>query len=130
MKKKLLVLSSVFLGLLILGYITVYFLVDADVRKNILIAREKYSGKAEDVLIAYLQDPANSPQDRTRVAVWTLGQLRSEKALPVLASYYKNDPEGRTCYGRHDFVLCQYELYKALNPGRRNWWPSHSRLNR
>jgi hypothetical protein len=48
------------------------------------------------------------------VAIWTLGQIHSEKAIPVLQGLCHNDPEGKTCYGKHDSVLCQYEIFKAL----------------
>ena len=130
MKRKIFILSSSLLGLLILGFIAVYIWIDIDVKKNIKTANEIYSGKAEDALIAYLLDTTNTPQDRTRVAIWTLGQIQSKKAIPVLEDLYKNDPEGKTCYGKHGSVLCQYEIYKALNASKANWWPLHSRLNK
>lgn len=99
------------------------------VRKNIEIAEEKYTGTAEDALIAYLLDSSNSPRNRTHIAIWTLGQIQSEKAKPVLNELYKNDPDGKTCSGKHDSVLCQYEIYKALNAEKVNWWPLHRKLN-
>ena len=119
----------VLFSLLLTGYTTIYFWIDGDVKKNIAIAKEKYPGKAEDALIAYLLDTSNTPQNRTHIAVWTLGQIQSEKAIPVLTGLYKNDPEGKTCKGNHSNVLCQYELYKALNAQKVNWWPLHARLN-
>jgi hypothetical protein len=99
------------------------------VEKNIEIAKKQYQGTAEDALIAFLLDTANSPRDRTHIAIWTLGQIQSEKAKPVLLQLYKNDPEGKTCSGKHDSVLCQYEIYKALNAETENWWPLHRKLN-
>jgi HEAT repeat protein len=51
----------------------------------------------------------------THIAVLALGGMRSKKALPILLNYYKNDPEGFTCKGRHEEAVCRYELYKALN---------------
>lgn len=99
------------------------------VKKYIEIAEEKYPGTAEDALIAYLLDTTNSPRNRTHIAIWTLGQIQSEKAKPVLQELYKNDPEGKTCSGKHDSVLCQYEIYKALNAEKENWWPLHRKLN-
>jgi len=130
MKKKILILVSGILGLILLGFIAIYIWIDIDVRKNIKTAQEMYPGTAEDALIAYLEDVANSPRDRSHVAIWTLGQIHSEKAMPVLQGLYLNDPEGKTCYGRHDSVLCQYEIYKALKACESNWWPLHKRLNR
>jgi hypothetical protein len=105
--------------------------IGSDIKKNISIARQQYPGKAEDVLIAYLLDEHNSPGDRSNVAIWTLGQIRSKKALPVLYKFYKNDPEGKTCRGRHAYVLCQYELHKSIDCIEHNyWWVSHPGLNK
>jgi hypothetical protein len=68
--------------------------------------------------------------DKTHIAIWTLGQLRSEKALPVLRNLYKDDPEGNSCYGRHDSVICQYELYKAIRSIEGNTLISFAHLNK
>jgi len=130
MKKKLLILFSGLLGFMLLGFAAIYIWIDIDVRKNIRTARELYPGIAEDALIAFLVDTTNSPRDRSSVAVWTLGQIHSEKAIPILEDLYMNDPEGRTCHRNHDSVLCQYEIYKALRACKSNWWPLHRRLNR
>ena len=130
MKRKLFILSSSLFGLIILGFITIYICIDIGVKKNIKIAHERYSGKAEDALIAYLLDTTNTPQNRSGVAIWTLGQIQSKKAIPILEDLYKNDPKGKTCFGKHNSVLCQYEIYKALNASKANWWPLHSRLNK
>lgn len=108
------------------------------IKENITIAEKQYSGNAEDALIAYLNDTTNSPDDRSHIAIWTLGQMRSEKALPYLKELYNNDPEGRTCRGRHDMVLCQYEIHKAmvsiehgwLGAKQKNWFGSWRRLNK
>ncbi len=88
--------------------------VGRDVKTNIEMAQEKYPGSAEDTLIAYLEDEHNTPGDRSQVAIWTLGKIKSEKALPLLRELYRDDPGGETCYGRHDSVLCQYEIRKAI----------------
>ena len=130
MKKKLIIVSASLITLLVVGFLAIYIWIDLDVKKNISIAKGKYSGSTEDALIAYLLDSTNTPKNRTSVAIWTLGQINSKKALPILKGLYKNDPEGKTCHGKHDFVLCQYEIYKAINAAQSNWWPLHSRLNK
>lgn len=86
-----------------------------DVKEHINIAKRKYQGEAEDALIDYLLDTSNSPFNRSTVAIWILGQIRSKKALPILKELYKNDPKGRTCHAKHDLVLCQKELYEAID---------------
>ena len=80
-------------------------------------------------MISFLLDENNSAYDRTHTAIWTLGRIRSEKALPILYEYYRDDPEGRTCYGRHETELCQYEIRKAIVAIEKvGWWFSHERL--
>lgn len=130
MKKTILLIIGILFTLALLGSVAMYIWIDRDVKSNIQVAKEKYDGKAEDALIAYLLDTTNSPFDRSHVAIWTLGQIHSEKAIPILTRLYENDPEGKTCKGRHDSVLCQREIYKALNASKSNWWPLHTRLNK
>ena len=127
------ILTRVFLLFIILvlaGFIGLYFWSESSVRENISTAKSKYPGNAEEALIALLLDSTNSPHDRTHIAIWTLGQIQSEKAVPVLEQLYKNDPEGKTCKGHHDEMLCQYEIYKALNATEANWLPLHAHLNK
>lgn len=108
------------------------------VKERINIAKQQYSGTAEDALIAYLSDTTHTPHDRTDVAIWTLGQVRSKKGLPVLKGLYKNDPQGKTCKYHHDTVLCQYEIHKAivsiesrwLGAKEKNLFGSWARLNK
>ncbi len=130
MKRIIYIVSGCLLSLFLVGFIAVYIWIDIDVKKNIRTAKEKYPGIAEDALIAYLQDTANSAQNRSSIAIWTLGQIQSEKALPILNELYKNDPTGKTCKGKHNSALCQYEIYKAINAQKVNWLPLHSRLNK
>ena len=108
--------------------IAVYIWIDNDVKENITIVKQQYPGTTEDALISFLLDEKKSYYDRTHTAVWTLGQVRSEKALPILKEYYKNDPEGNTCYGRHDSELCQYEIHKAIIAIEKGWMFTHARL--
>lgn len=109
----------------------VYLWIDHDIRKNIAAAKAKYPGeKSEDALIDFLIDTTNSPQDRTQIAVWTLGHIKSGKAVPVMRKLYRNDPEGKTCFGHHDSVICQYELYKALKASESKGWTIHAGLDK
>jgi len=93
---------------------TLYFWIKKDVRCNIELAENKYQLHGEEALIAFLVDEDNSPYDRTHLAIWTLGKIRSKKALPILKTYYLNDPKGQFCKNRHHEKLCQYEIHKAL----------------
>jgi hypothetical protein len=124
------------LGTLLFCFILVMRIwIGQGIRERINIAKQQYSGIAEDALIAYLSDSTHSPRERSDVAVWTLGQIKSQKALPILKRLYKNDPEGKTCH--HNTELCQYEIHKAivsiesnwLGAKEKNWFGSWSRLN-
>ncbi len=128
--KTLTVIAISIVVLLTISFIGLNAWIRHDVKKNISIARDKYPGTAEDALISFLQDENNSFNDRTHLAIWTLGMLKSEKALPLLKSYYKNDPKGLTCHGRHGQMLCQYGLHKAIVQIESRGYYSTSDLNK
>jgi hypothetical protein len=130
MKRELLSSGIILLGIVVAGFIFLYILIDSDVKRNISTAQERYTGTAEDALLSYLADSTNSFRSRSEIAIWTLGQIKSRKALPVLEHLYKNDPDGKSCVGNHESMLCQRAIYKALQEIKSRWWPLHERLNR
>ena len=93
-----------------------FFRIGPDIKEHISTAQQRYPNAAteEDALIAYLVDTTNSPRDRGDIAIWTLGQIHSKKALPILKGIYRNDPKGKTCHGKHDSVLCQKGIHTAI----------------
>ena len=93
-----------------------FFRIGPEIKEHISIAQHRYpnAATAEDALIAYLADTTNSPHDRGVIAIWTLGQIHSQKALPILKELNKNDPKGKTCHGKHDSVLCQKGIHTAI----------------
>jgi hypothetical protein len=120
--KRILLIIGICLTVIIGGlFLAMRIWIRHDLKERIEIAKKQYPGKAEEALLAFLSDTANSAHDRSDVAIWTLGQIRSEKALPALYRLYKDDPEGVTCKGRHDSVLCQYEIHKAIVSIEHNW---------
>jgi hypothetical protein len=106
-------LAALFLLLILLKP---FFRIGHDIKERISIAQQRYPNATteEDALIAYLVDTTNSPHDRGDMAIWTLGQIHSKKALPILKGLYKNDPKGKTCHGKHDYMLCQYGIHTAI----------------
>ena len=130
MKRIIIIIGASLVIIFICAVAIIMVSINRGVKERIDIAQEKYQGNAEDALIAYLSDTTNSPWDRTDVAIWTLGQIQSQKALPILKEMYNSDPEGNTCHGRHDKVLCQYGIYKAIRAIESNWWPLHPELNK
>ncbi len=74
-------------------------------------AQWEYQGDCTTALIAQLQDEERGYKARND-AIWALGQLGDERALPVLQSYYTgNIPDREPLAG----TISQYELKKAIN---------------
>ena len=130
MKRILIIIGIGILCILAGGYLALHIWIGNSVKEHIQLAQQKYTGTAEDALISFLQDESISPEQRTHKAIWTLGQIRSEKALPMLRDLYMDDPEGKTCYGRHDVELCQYEIHKAIVAIERRGLISYAYLNK
>ena len=126
--KRILYLIAAALLLLCLGLGTIQLVIGRDVKENIHLAVQKYPGSAEDALIAFLKDESNPALERTHVAIWTLGRLHSEKALPLLKELYQGDPKGENCFGRHVEMLCQYEIHKAIKSIQKRGLINYSRL--
>lgn len=114
MKRIIITISSSIIVLILGVLLSLHLWIGGDVKDNIASVTQKYPGTTEEALIAYLLDENNSPTDRSHIAVWTMGQIQSQKALPVLRTYYKNDPEGKSCFEQHHTLLCQREIYKAI----------------
>lgn len=97
------------LGLSTAAYAGLYGWIQADAYRKadaILIA---YPAAHDKVEAAMLQMQSSSCTMRQRnQAVWVLGRLSDEKALPVLEEAYTGQP----C--EHGTHLCQYELEKAI----------------
>lgn len=106
--------TIIFISVFMISMIALYFWIKRDVQHNINIAERNYNLKGEEALLLFLEDENNPPIDRTHIAIWTLGKIRSKKALPILKTYYTDDPKGLTCKNKHHEVLCQYEIHKAL----------------
>jgi hypothetical protein len=128
--KPILFFCGIGISLVFIVVLALYIWIDLSVQDNIAFAKKKYPGKAEDALIAFLLDENNSPESKTHLAIYTLGQINSKKALPILYCLYKNDPEGKTCKGRHDKVICQYGLHTAIECIENDFGFLHGRLNR
>jgi hypothetical protein len=136
MKRTIVVSGISVTTLLICFFLAIYISIGYGIKERISIAKSQYPGIAEDALLAYLADTTHTPRERSDIAIWTLGQIRSQKALPILKELYKNDPEGKTC--NHNAALCQYEIHKAivsiehkwLGSKERNWFGSWTRLNK
>jgi hypothetical protein len=130
MKRKLMIAGFVVVSIMAGGLLVLQIWIGSSVKQNIRYAQQKYPGTVEDALISYMLDEKISAEGRTHEAIWTLGQIRSEKALPYLKEFYKDDPKGKTCYGKHENMLCQYEIHKAIVAIERRGLISYARLNK
>ena len=101
--------------LILTSFMAIHIWIGQSLRENIKLAKEQYNEQTEEALISYMLDESKPTKDRTHDAIWTLGQIT-------------DDPKGETCYGKHDSVLCQYEIHKAIVAIEKNWWFSHPRL--
>lgn len=114
MKRKILLAAFGLLSIASIVILALYIGIGYTVKSNIKHCQEVFPGTPEESLIAYMMDETRHPEDRSHIAIWTLGQIRSEDALPHLNKNYKNDPRGATCADSHDKDLCQYEIHKAI----------------
>ncbi len=130
MKRKLVIIGIVIICILAGGLFTLHILMGLSIKQNIELAQQKYPGTTEEALISYMMDENISAEGRTHEAIWTLGQIRSGKALHFLKDLYTNDPKGISCYGKHDEMLCQYEIHKAIVAIERGGLISYARLNK
>lgn len=85
-------------------------LIGYSVKEKCKIAEEKYGGDCVEALIEYLDDEKNGFHSRNS-AIWTLGQLGDERALPILQKYFTNNIPKKEPF---DKTISQYELKKAI----------------
>jgi len=82
-----------------------------DVKNHCQNAKYKYGGDCVEALTAQLEDTNEGFRARNH-AIWALGQLGDNRALPVLKRYYTAVIPDREPL---DEVISQYELKKAVN---------------
>ena len=103
----LLVVVSIFTFI----FIVTCNLIGFDVSQRCQIAQDRYEGDCVEALISYLNDEKNSYQSRNS-AIWALGQLGDERALPALKNLFTGDIPEKEPLNKN---ISQYELKKAIN---------------
>ena len=93
--------------LLFIVYILACFDIRSSVKEISAEATQQYPGDRIEALISYVKSENHSLRQSNR-AIWALGQIGDERALPVLTASYTGGP----C--DHDNLLCQRELQKAI----------------
>ena len=107
-KKWLLAASGIAVLGVLAAYVGVSFWIGSDVRSITAEVMRAHEGDRVEALITYVDEPTHSLKERNR-AVWALGQLGDQRALPVLEKYRTGQP----C--DHTSTLCQRELAKAVH---------------
>jgi hypothetical protein len=106
--KKVLVYGLLFcFAFLFIVYLMICWSIRSSVKEMSAEATQQYPGDRVEALTAYVESENRSLRQRNR-AVWALGQIGDERALPVLEKWYT----GRAC--DHDNSLCQRELQTAI----------------
>jgi len=95
------------LAFLLVAFVMVCFSIRSSVKEISAEATQQYPGDRVEALITYVNSENHSLRQMNR-AVWALGQIGDERALPVLSQFYTGEP----C--DHDNCLCQRELQKAI----------------
>ena len=106
--KKILVYGALScLAFLFVAYLVVCWSIRSSVKEMSAIATRQYPGDRIEALVRYVDSENHSLRERNR-AVWALGQIGDERALPALEKLYTGEP----C--DHDNSLCQRELQRAI----------------
>ena len=95
------------LAFLLVAFVMICFSIRSGVKDISAEATQQCPGDRIEALISYVKNENHSLRQRNR-AVWALGQIGDERALPVLEKSYTGGP----C--DHDNCLCQRELEKAI----------------
>lgn len=91
---------------LLIMYVWACFSIRSSVKRISTQATNEYPGDRVEALLRYAGSKNHSLRQRNR-AVWALGQIGDERALPALRQWHIGGP----C--DHDEFLCQRELQKA-----------------
>ena len=107
------ILFSLLIGVAVVAYSVPWMFrqLRAPVTERCAKAQLEFGGDCVEAL-AELAGSKNHSYIERNQAVWALGQLADERALPALLSLQSDVPCERPC--RRDKHLCQYEVEKAI----------------
>ena len=98
-------------GIFVLLFLVTSTWIGFGVKERCMLAQGRYGGGCVDALISHFEDE-NNPYGERNSAIWALGQLGDEKAIPVLENYYTGNIPDREPWNE---MISQYELKKAIN---------------
>ena len=103
-------LGAIGLSILLLFLVVGISWIGHEVKYQCQSAKKTYGGDCVESLSSLLKDENRGFNDRNS-AIWALGQLGDNRALPVLQTYYTGIIPAREPL---DQSLSQYELKKAI----------------
>lgn len=106
----LLYLASIAAVCLVFVFLVTVNIIGYGVKDTCQDAKEQYSGDCVEALTQYLDDDSNSFRTRNS-AVWALGQLGDDRALPTLQKHYTHF-DGERADRTNE--LSQLELERAI----------------
>ncbi|MBD3281630.1 hypothetical protein GF391_02680 [Candidatus Uhrbacteria bacterium] len=113
-KKKIVIISSIIsaaLLLFIIIFLATALSIGTSVKNNCNKAQSQFEGNCVEALIQTLEADFTSYADKNS-AIWTLGQLGDDRALPLLESKFTGTIPEREKWNEG---ISQYELSKAIN---------------
>jgi len=110
LKQPVLFFLSIGLSIFLLFFVITCTWIGFDVKTKCRDATKEYGGTCTEALISLLNDESRGFNPRNS-AIWALGQLGDNRALPILQSYYTGNIPNREPL---DQTLSQYELEKAI----------------
>lgn len=111
LKRIVLFLVAIGTSIVALFFIITSTWIGYDVKDQCQRAKQQYTGDCVESLSALLNDSHQSFRQRNQ-AIWALGQLGDNRALPILQSFYTGIIPNREPL---DKMMSQYELKKAIN---------------
>jgi len=118
--KYLIFIGTIGFSLFTLLIVITFVWIRHDVTTNCLEATIKYGGNCTAALINLLEDDNQNFRSKNS-AVWTLGQLADDRALPILFKLSTGNIPTREPYNN---TLSQYELKKAIKWCQQGNWTS------
>lgn len=109
-KAKIFYAASVGISIFLLFIVITFSWISYEVKNQCLDAQREYGGNCVESLVSLLNDENKSYRSKND-AIWTLGQLSDNRALPILKSYYTGNIPAREPL---DKMISQYELKKAI----------------
>lgn len=107
MRRKLLLAGAGLLTLLVLGLAGLVVSIRSGLQRFSDDAVMRFPGSRMEALMRVVDCDTCAMETRNH-AVWALGQMEEERALPTLKRHF----DGQPC--SHSTRLCQYELGKAI----------------